>query len=531
MHMVFVLISLTGYGQTVSIPDPAFLNFLKAHYPQTINTSDQLIVGVAAQVTGNISCPDLGIKNLEGIQYFSKVTKISAIHNDIVSLPSLLPMTNLETVHMYDNKLTAVPDFKGILKLKTVLLYENDLMQMPVFGNNPVIEEIIISKNNLTGISDLSGVPSLLKLDVGENQLTQLPDVSSNVNLQELICWSNQLTTLPALNKLKKLTRLNAGKNKLTQLPDLSANTELSILAFDNNQLTQMPDLSALNNLTSVKLYNNYFTFEDLMPYSSGSDFTSVYDYSPMLPIPGDTVNAYYNQSAEIHSNIDTALNNVTYKWYENNSSFATTAKDGVILSQPAGIGITERYVYVQVTHPSVPGLTLVTDTILVRYNPCPIAADITYTASKADCGTSGSLDIKVQGYVSPQTTYLLTSTSFGSSEYYTNRFIHGLADTAYQLQIEFSPACLVTYAPAIRMPYVDCKEVFMTPDGDGDMDTYFIPGSGSAVIYDKNGREVQKIKLPYEWNGYGPQGLVQAGYYIIVVNGGKDRVYISVLY
>src|SRR4051812_1808481 len=129
LHIVFIFSSLMGYGQ-VTIPDQAFLDYLKDDFPQTINSSNQLLINVAAQVTTSISCEGWGITNLEGIQYFSKVKKINAINNDIVSIPSLLPMTSLETVHLYGNKLAVVPSFAGIQNLKTVLLYENELTAM-----------------------------------------------------------------------------------------------------------------------------------------------------------------------------------------------------------------------------------------------------------------------------------------------------------------------------------------------------------------------------------------------------------------
>ncbi|HSY62550.1 MAG TPA: hypothetical protein VK796_11770, partial [Cytophaga sp.] len=204
---------------------------------------------------------------------------------------------------------------------------------------------------------------------------------------------------------------------------------------------------------------------------------------------------------------------------------------DAVAISQTSGSGITNRYLYAQLTHPSVPDLTIVTDTFLVRFNPCPASANISYTADKKDCGNSGSVQIEVQGYAPSQTSYILTSTSFGTVEYYNSKNINGLIDTAYSLQINFSASCSVNYNGSIKMPPVDCNEAFMTPNNDGDMDTYLFAGKGNVVIYDKYGKEVKRATLPYEWDGAGNHGLVQPGYYIAVINGGKDRIYISVLY
>jgi len=534
LHIVFVLISLGGYSQTVAtIPDLAFLSFLKSYKPTLFNNNDELILSQAALVTGTITCPaGSGITNLEGIQHFTQIKKISAIHNNITSIPSLLPITNLETVHIYDNKLTTVPDFTGLTKLKTVLIYQNQLTQLPGFGNNPIIEEIIANNNSIKILQDLSAIPSLLKLDVGENQLTALPDLSKNVNLQELICWSNQITVLPDLTKLTKLTRLNAGKNKLTQTPDLRKNTQLTTLALDNNLLTVGPDLSAMTGgFSNVKLYNNFLSFEDLLPYTSISYFPDSFDISPMNTFKMKPIEAYSNETVYASTGIDQSVSGVSYKFLETASSLATTVSNDSVAIKESGGGVSYRYIYAELSHPSIPGLILKTDSIAVHFNACPKSSDVTYKATKTDCSNSGTVKIEVHGYVASNTTYQLRSLSQGWMEKYSSNYITGLIDTAYALQINFSPGCILDYTKNIEMPYVDCKEVFITPNNDGDMDTYFMTGTGSAVIYDKNGKEVKRVSLPYEWNGYGPNGLVPPGYYIVVVNGGKDKIYISVLY
>ncbi len=531
LYIVIFLLSFAGHAQaqTVPIPDAAFLSFLKANFPQTIDANDQLIINKAALITSNLSCQNCNITNLEGVQYFSKVPKINFANNQIVSIPSLLPMTALETVHLYTNQLATAPDFSGLKNLKTVLLYENQLTAMPLFGNNPIIEEIIISKNKIKDTTSLAVVPSLLKLDVGENQLTQLPDLSLNINLEELICWSNQLTVLPSLVNLTKLFRLNASKNKLTITPDFTKNTQLSILALNGNLLTTGPAIAGFSNLTDVQLYNNYFTFEDLLPYTSMANFSTAFDCTPMLRLPiADTIEAYFAADIYAGTYIDRTIPDVNYTFIENGNTLPNAGKDSTLITETIQ---PYRYVYAKLTHPSIPALTLTTDSIVVHFNACPSSAAVTYTVEKPDCSSSGSVQIQVQGYVPSGTTYQLKSLSQGITEIYPFSNIKGLNDTAYALQINFAPGCTLDYAKTLEMPHVDCKEVFITPNNDGDMDTYLLSGTGSAVIYDKNGKEVKRVTLPYEWNGYASNGLVPQGYYIVVINGGKDKVYISVLY
>ncbi len=523
--------SVKGYAQTVAVPDPAFLNFLKSKYAQTINTSDQLIISVATQVTGSMECLNLGITNLESVQYFTGISSLDASYNSIVSVPSFLPMINLKSLHLNNNLLVTLPGFTGMLKLKSVFIYQNLLTELPRCDNNPMLDEIIASKNNLTSIAGISTVTTLVKFDVGENKLTSLPDLGRNVYLEELICWSNKLSVLPDLTPCTKLFRLNAGKNKLTQTPDLSANPMLTILALDNNLLTLVPSIAGMSNLTSVKLYNNYFTFEDLLPLTALPNFSTVYTYSPMLPVVGDTVDAYYNETVVVHSNIDTALTNVTYDWYEGVANIGTGLNDAVSISQSSGVGVSVRYVYVRLTHSALPNLILKSDSIVVYFNACPTSSNVTYVATKKECSNVGDIGISVQGYVAPNTIYILTSVAFGNSDSNASGLFTGLVDTTYALKIDFSATCILNYSPSVKLPLESCKDIFITPNNDGDADSYLIPGSGSAVIYDKNGNVEKKVTLPYLWDGSGKQGLVPPGYYIVVINGGKDRIYISVLY
>lgn len=530
MTLFLCICSNHTFAQTASIPDTAFLSFIKSNYPKIIDTNNNLIISNAATVSGTLSCISLGISNLEGIQYFTSLTKINATGNNLTTIPDISALTNLNSLALQKNNLTYIPDLSKLQNLIHLFIYQNQLDSLPLLRNNTSLQQIIAYQNNITILPDISNLTGLLKLDVGQNQLTALPQLNGNTAFQEIICWANQIKVLPPITNLTNLTRLNAGNNLLTVTPDISNNKQLSILDLNNNFLTQGPNLSGMTNLTSVKLYGNYFSFEDLAPYINIPGFANNFIISPMKIFKGDTIEGYYNDPIPLSTGIDHSLSNITYTWREGSDSLGSVTNDTFLISQTSGIN--ERYYYATISDPSIPSLQLETDSFLVHFNTCPQSSDFSYKATRVDCDKSGTLNLSINGYVSPNTSYTLTGTQSGISNTYSKASITELTEASYNLKISLSKNCTLNLTQPITLPYIDCKETFITPNNDGENDSYYINGPGKAVIYDKNGNVVQRVSLPYEWTGSGSGvALVPIGYYMIDINDGQQMVHVSVIY
>src|SRR5690606_19190415 len=105
------------------------------------------------------------------------------------------------------------------------------------------------------------------------------------------------------------------------------------------------------------------------------------------------------------------------------------------------------------------------------------------------------------------------------------------LTEPAYTLTINNGPNCIKNYPATIEIPKDNCEDPFITPDGDGANDTYFIEGKGSAHISDKWGNSVYKMELPNEWNGTNSSGTVPPGVYFVHLNDGEKIIKITVVY
>ena len=264
----------------------------------------------------DIDVRGMNISTLEGIQYFTALTKLICSENQLTSLDlsnntalvylfcdnnqltSLYVSNNtvLTFLYCYNNQLTSL-DMSSFTALVGLECYNNQLTSLNVSNctelvglecyNNQLtnlnvsnctkLNTLLCPYNQLTSL-DVSGCTALTNLQCYDNQLTSL-DVSNNTELTELQCSRNQLTALD-VSKNTALTRLGCRDNQLTSL-NVSNNTALRYLYCENNQLTSL-DVSGCTALTDLYCYDNKIKGTNLdalinsLPSNSGSIY--IYD-------------------------------------------------------------------------------------------------------------------------------------------------------------------------------------------------------------------------------------------------------------
>lgn len=137
------------------------------------------------------------------------------------SLPSLTPLTGLETFDVDTNKITgSIPPLIDLTNLGNFLAYNNQLTgSIPTLAGSTQLSYFYVYNNKLSGtIPDLTGLPTLCHFNLSGNQLSgSIPPLTQISNLVVFNVSSNQLTgNVPALTGLSGLSFFNIGGNKLT---------------------------------------------------------------------------------------------------------------------------------------------------------------------------------------------------------------------------------------------------------------------------------------------------------------------------
>lgn len=195
--------------------------------------------------TGNQITGELDLRD------YSNMVCVDCGNNEISSI-LIDGLTQLEKLHIYENKLTEI-DVSTNKNLKIINCGKNYISELDL-SSNTELEYLACYECNLTTL-DIGMLDKLASLDCSNNPLSTL-DVTKNILLEELCCRNNNLTSID-ISKNKKLITLDCESNSLSKL-DLSQNSELELLYCRYNYLNSL-DVSMLPKLSVCMCEDNNF--------------------------------------------------------------------------------------------------------------------------------------------------------------------------------------------------------------------------------------------------------------------------------
>jgi len=522
-------ISIEGFGQLFSVPDPQLKNYLQSRYPNSFDQDGYLIIANARTETLPLICVDQGIQNADGIQYFTNIKRIRLSNNAIRQLPDLFRLENLEVLEINDNQIDYLPDLSYLTKLKTLVINRNHIQNLSTISSLTGLEELYTHSNPLKKLPDISRLINLRKIHLAYCELDELPDLSHLQQLVELVCYKNNLTVLPDLTNLLSLKYLDAGYNQLKQFPEFSSDPVIETIYLNSNDIRDLPSFEGFSSLIKLRIYDNYLNFEDLLPLTSLDNYNDIYKFTPQKKFDKGFVKDLIETDdfSVTLSEIGHAENQV-YQWYKDQhilTSFDTPALHVHNLTRKdAG-----KY-YCKAMHPAFPELILETDTFTVEVSRCLIPDLLTFSVNEKNCQHKGKLTVHAQNQPQPVSFYYLIGEISGDTLESSDGFFDQLDEPSYQLVIQ-TGKCRRNYSYSINIPQSKCDEIFITPNGDGIDESYFISQSGRAVIRDKFGIAIYELSTPASWEGNGLHGKVSPGLYFIDINNGSEVLQISVIY
>jgi Leucine-rich repeat (LRR) protein len=196
----------------VNIPDAAFKSYLLADPGINTNGNSEIECSEASAYTGSISCGNISITDLTGIEAFTALTALYCQNSQLSTL-DLSANTALQELNCAYNQLSSLN-----LSTNTALTY------------------LACVNNQITAL-DLSQNTALIYLECDNNDLTAL-NLSANTALEEITCSENTLTSLN-VNNISGLTYIDCSRNNLTSL-NLNDNPLLTEIICEFNAITEL---------------------------------------------------------------------------------------------------------------------------------------------------------------------------------------------------------------------------------------------------------------------------------------------------
>ncbi len=230
----------------VYIPDDMFRNYCMQFDK---NPKDGKLTRKEAAEVAQIKVSNMGIKSLEGIEYFTALKTLVCYANQLTSL-DVRNNTELADLQCGDNRLASL-DVRNNAKLASLTCYANQLTSLDV-TRNAELTKLTCAKNRLASL-DVRNNTKLKTLECYANQLASL-DVSRCTELTTLNCKDNRLASLE-VSGCKALTSLNCNGNQLANL-NVNSCTALTTLYYSQNPSTSL-DVSGCKALASLYCSEN----------------------------------------------------------------------------------------------------------------------------------------------------------------------------------------------------------------------------------------------------------------------------------
>lgn len=211
-----------------SMSDPVFRTYCERF---DADKDGKLSPAEAAAVT-EISVPGMGIKNMDGLEYFTGLKKLICNNNQIASL-SVIHNVELTDLVCNDNGMTEIDIQYGDGGLKLV--------------------NLDCQNNKLTKLSVASCI-SLEKLNCQNNELREI-NFNSARSLQSVNCMNNKLEYIWWFERSTELKQFTCSNNLLTKL-DLSGKPKLMSVLCNNCLLTSL-NISGCTSLQGVMAFEN----------------------------------------------------------------------------------------------------------------------------------------------------------------------------------------------------------------------------------------------------------------------------------
>ncbi len=215
-----------------------------------VNLADLLRVKLSIEINDPI--PIEKLKTLKKL-YISK-------YRNIKELTGLQNATNLEILHIDENKITDLKPLANLTQLTELWLHCKSISDLTPLANLTKLTRLYKNGNQISDISPLTGLTQLETIALIDNQITDITPLKGMPNLRNIVLSKNKITDITPLSELTQLRYINLINNQIDDITPLTGMTELTTLWIGENQIDNLTPLIMLTKLKSLKLGKNNIT-------------------------------------------------------------------------------------------------------------------------------------------------------------------------------------------------------------------------------------------------------------------------------
>lgn len=401
----------------------------------------------------------------------SKAGAIRSLKCDSMGIKSITALNNFKNLKLLFfnfNDISSLAPISKHSQLSHIRFNENNIQQLPTdISSWSSLHILELENNGLMHMPALVGFDSLSWLYLDNNDLAALPLLNHLTSLELFFVANNKIKIIPPINKLTNLRRISFSNNQLETLPQLDSLKNLERLYISNNQLRQVGDLSMLHHLTLLTLDNNFLM--NLPPLPSHAFDSVNLNYNYLLPDNISSITHYPNFP--------------TTFFYKKQRQFPLSPN-----FYQANVG----------DYLNIPFIENTNDEVL----------DFQWFKNGIPYNNSRNLEI--------------------------NRLEENHTGT-YQLAISSRVPALdsfTVYTETVTLKVISPHSpVLITPNNDGENDTYAINKTGKITIVDKRGDIINTLMGPIVWDCTDAGGnLLTTGVYFLIFETGETPVELSIL-
>ncbi len=218
-----------------------------------------------------------GVKNLDGLQYATNITRLHLGYNEVTDLSPLKGLKKLQSLKLDDNYIKNVSPLSSLTELKKLNLSQNEILDARPIADLRKLEELNMYGNRkLTSIAGFDKLTDLKKLNLGRCiGITDISPLASSTKLEELYFYNNKVEDISKLSKLTNLKVLSFYANRVKDISSLKDMKNLKVLDAHSNKIQDISPIKELKNLQELYIQQNQIA--DVKPLSGLAKLKTLY--------------------------------------------------------------------------------------------------------------------------------------------------------------------------------------------------------------------------------------------------------------